>query len=516
MRGVVLSCASRRADLATSTTRVTQPQATMTDQRPFRRARILCTIGPASRDPDTLDRMIAAGMDGVRINFSHSSHNDAAETIRIIRESAARVGRPVAVLADLQGPKLRVGVLPEVLPIEQGRNYVLVAESAAADIVQAERETPVIPTSWESIGQDLSVGDSVLLDDGGLAFEVVEVIKGRVCLLALNDGLLSSHKGMNLPGTTISAPSLTPKDTVDLDQALEMRVDYVALSFVRQARDIAELREIVGNRALLIAKIEKQQALDQLDEILRIADGVMIARGDLGVEIDFEEVPIVQKRILRLTRETAKLGITATQMLESMISSPRPTRAEVSDVANALLDGTDVVMLSGETAVGAYPVESVVTMDRIIRRIEREREMGDLSPDSNRGALPQVHHTVSGAIAGAAAEATGRLGAPFLVTLTRSGFTAWVVSAQRLRVPILAVTDQASTYNQLALAWGVIPILCETGLDYDRMVGKARHHALDVGLGHPGVPFVVTAGFPFHVPGTTNYMRIETFPEVDG
>jgi len=487
----------------------------MSIHRPFRRARILCTIGPASRDPEILDRMIAAGMDGVRINFSHSSHSDAAETIRLTREAATRAGQPLAVLADLQGPKLRVGNLPEILPIEQGRNYVLVAESGVADVVEAEKGTPIIPTSWETIGQDLSVGDPVLLDDGGLEFEVVEVVKGRVCLVALNDGSLSSHKGMNLPGTTIAAPSLTPKDKIDLDQALEMGVDYVALSFVRQARDIVELREIVGNRALLIAKIEKQQALDQLGEILRIADGVMVARGDLGVEIDFEDVPIVQKRILRSTREMAKLGITATQMLESMIVSPRPTRAEVSDVANALLDGTDVVMLSAETAVGAYPVESVVTMDRIIRRIEREREISVSTLDSNHGVLSQVHHTVSGAIAGAAAEATGRLAAPFLVTLTRSGFTAWVVSAQRHRVPILAVTDQPHTYNQLALAWGVIPIFCETGLDYDQMVAEARTYALGAGLGRPGDPFVVTAGFPFHVPGTTNYMRIETIPEND-
>ncbi len=487
----------------------------MSDQRPFRRARILCTIGPASREPDILDRMVAAGMDGVRINFSHSSHAEAAHTIRLTREAAMRAGRPLALLADLQGPKLRVGKLPQVLPIKQGQRYVLVAESGAADVVEAERGTPVIPTSWEAIGQDLSVGDRVLLDDGGLAFEVVEVIEGRVCLVALNDGSLSSHKGMNLPGTTIAAPSLTPKDKLDLDQALEMGVDYVALSFVRQARDILELREVVGDRALLIAKIEKQQALDQIGEILRISDGIMIARGDLGVEIDFEDVPIVQKRLLRLTRETAKLGITATQMLESMISSPRPTRAEVSDVANALLDGTDVVMLSAETAVGAYPVESVDTMNRIIQRIERERQVGDLGLGPDQDVLSQVHHTVSGAIAGAAAEATARLGAPFVVTLTRSGFTAWVVSAQRLRVPILAVTDETSTCNQLALAWGVIPILCTSGLDYDQMVVEARNYALDVGLGHPGDPFVVTAGFPFHVPGTTNYMRIETFPEVD-
>jgi pyruvate kinase len=370
-----------------------------------------------------------------------------------------------------------------------------------------------VPTSWESIGEDVKVGDPVLLDDGALAFEVLSVDEGRVRLRANNDGSLKSNKGINLPGTELAAPSLTEKDREDLEKALELEVDYVALSFVRRARDIMELRDLVDGRCLLIAKIEKEQALDHLGEILRIADGVMVARGDLGVEMAFEEVPIVQKRVLRLTREMAKLGITATQMLESMIEAPRPTRAEVSDVANALVDGTDVVMLSAETASGAYPVEAVKTMDRVIRRIERERQLGDPSMDPHRGVLSQVHHTVAGAIAGAAAEATARLGAPFVVTLTHSGFTAWVVSAQRLRVPILAVTDQPITWHQLALAWGVIPILCAGGLDYDQMVAVASDHALETELGRPGDPFVVTAGYPFHVPGTTNFMRVETIGE---
>ncbi|MDH3298161.1 MAG: pyruvate kinase, partial [Gemmatimonadota bacterium] len=389
----------------------------MSDHRPFRRARILCTIGPASRNPAVLDRMIAAGMDGVRINFSHSSHEEAVETVRMTREAAAGAGRPLAVVADLQGPKLRVGDLAGPLHIETGGEYLLVAETGAARAAKGGWDIPVIPTSWESIGEDLHVGDPVLLDDGGLAFEVVEVVGGSVRLVAANDGLLTSHKGMNLPGTVIAAPSLTPKDRIDLEQALAMGVDYVALSFVRRARDITDLQALVGDQALVIAKIEKQQALQQLDEIIRLSDGVMVARGDLGVELDFEEVPIVQKKVLRLTREMAKLGITATQMLESMISSPRPTRAEVSDVANALVDGTDVVMLSAETASGMYPVESVSTMDRVIRRIERERQLGDPGLDPHRTVLSQVHHTVAGAIAGAAAEATGRLGAPFIVTL---------------------------------------------------------------------------------------------------
>jgi pyruvate kinase len=485
----------------------------MIDPRPFRRARILCTIGPASRDPATLERLIVAGMDGVRINFSHSSHEEAEEAIRLSRQAAEAAGRPIAVLADLQGPKLRIGDLPADLPIVEGGEYVLVAESGAGEAADAEPGVPVVPTSWESIGDDLSVGAPVLLDDGALSFEVIEISDGRVRLRAANDGTLKANKGINLPGTVLAAPSLTDKDRDDLERALDLGVDYVALSFVRRARDMAALGELVDGRALLIAKVEKEQALDHLGEILRIADGVMVARGDLGVEMPFEEVPIVQKRVLRLTREMAKLGITATQMLESMINSPRPTRAEVSDVANALIDGTDVVMLSAETAAGAYPVEAVRTMDRIIRRIERERQLGDPSMDPHRGVLSQVHHTVAGAIAGAAAEATARLGAPFVVTLTNSGFTAWVVSAQRLRVPILAVTDQPRTRNQLALAWGVIPILCEAGLAYDQMVAAASRYAVEADLGRPGDPFVVTAGVPFHVPGTTNFMRVETVGE---
>lgn len=485
----------------------------MTDQRPFRRARILCTIGPASRDPATLERMVDAGMDGVRINFSHSSHEEAEETVRMVRAAAEKAGRLIPVLADLQGPKLRIGELPANLPIAEGGEYLLVAESEAASAKAGDPGVPVVPTSWESIADDLSVGDSVLLDDGALAFEVIEVRDGRVRLRAENEGTLKANKGINLPDTELAAPSLTDKDREDLKKAMELEADFIALSFVRRASDIMALRDLVEGDALLIAKLEKEQALEHLGEILRIADGIMVARGDLGVEMAFEEVPIVQKRVLRLTREMAKLGITATQMLESMITSPRPTRAEVSDVANALVDGTDVVMLSAETASGAYPVESVRTMDRVIRRIERERQLGDPSMDPHRGVLSQVHHTVAGAIAGAAAEATARLGAPFVATLTHSGFTAWVVSAQRLRVPILAVTDQPMTANQLSLAWGVIPILCAAGLDYEQMVGEAVEYALETELGRPGDPFVVTAGFPFHVPGTTNYMRVETIAE---
>ena len=473
----------------------------------IRRAKMICTIGPASRDPETFRRLADAGMDAVRVNFSHSSHEDAAETIRISREVARDVGRPLAVLADLQGPKIRVGVLPGPLNIERGDVYVFEALHDAD--VGAPGEA--IPITYPDLASELDPGDRLLFDDGRIAFVVEEVKGTRVTARAQTQGILLSRKGLNLPGKALQVPSLTDKDRSDLAFALEQGVDYVALSFVRRAADVAALRELVDDDVLIIAKIEKEQAVRNLVEILSLADGVMVARGDLGVELDFEEVPIVQKRVLRLSRESVSIGITATQMLESMTSSSRPTRAEVSDVANALLDGTDAVMLSGETAVGEYPVEAVMAMDRVARRIENEIGfLDDPSDFGPPGVRSGVHRTVPGAIAGAAVEATQRLGAPFLITLTTSGFTARLIAAQRPGVPILAVTDKERTYRQLALAWGVVPIYHDEPVSYDNMLARARSYAFEHGLVEPGRQCVVTAGMPFHEPGTTNYMRVET------
>lgn len=473
----------------------------------IRRAKIICTIGPASRDPETFRRLAEAGMDAVRVNFSHSSHEDAAETIRMSREVARDVGRPLAVLADLQGPKIRVGVLPGPLNIERGEVYVFEALHDADVGALGE----AIPITYPDLASELDPGDRLLFDDGRIAFVVEEVEGTRVSARARTPGILLSRKGLNLPGKALHVPSLTDKDRSDLAFALEQGVDYVALSFVRRAADVAALRELVDDDVLIIAKIEKEEAVRNLVEILSLADGVMVARGDLGVELDFEEVPIVQKRVLRLSQESVSIGITATQMLESMTSSSRPTRAEVSDVANALLDGTDAVMLSGETAVGEYPVEAVEAMDRVARRIENEigflEDPSDFGPPGVRSG---VHRTVPGAIAGAAVEATQRLGAPFLITLTTSGFTARLIAAQRPGVPILAVTDKERTYRQLALAWGVVPIHHDEPVSYDNMLARARSYAFEHGLAEPGRQCVVTAGMPFHEPGTTNYMRVET------
>jgi len=482
----------------------------MNESPAFRRAKILCTLGPASRDPDVFSALVEAGLDGVRVNFSHSTREQAARAVELARDASRDCGRAISVLADLQGPKIRVGTLAVPLEIQPGMTFLAHPEDEPPGPVGPAGPIP-IPTTYPELATDLGPGDRVLFDDGKIALTVSEIRDQGVLLEALEGGILTSGKGINLPGTEIGAPSLTAKDREDAQLALDLGVDYIALSFIRRPDDLDELRQLVDGRALLVAKIEMAQALRNLHGILAGADGVMVARGDLGVELDFEEVPLVQKRILRLTSKTAKLGITATQMLESMIVSSRPTRAEASDVANALLDGTDAVMLSAETAIGDFPVESVRTMSRIIRRIEREPGIDEEGQGSTRfRGLAPVHHTVAGAVAGAAAEATDRLGAPFLVTFTNSGFTARVQSAQRLQVPILAVTDQPRTWNQLALAYGVVPLLLEREASYDNMLETAREFARNNGLGAEGDSFVVTAGVPFHTPGTTNYMRVET------
>lgn len=477
----------------------------------FRRAKIMCTIGPASRDPEVLRGLIRAGADAVRINFSHAGHRDAADILERTREIARDLDRPVAVVADLQGPKIRVGELDAPLQIREGETYFFTPEEAVPRSLPGDVDAEhVIPVTYPQLVDDVTPGDRVLLDDGRLELRTLEIREGGFDAEAFSTGPLESQKGINLPGVTVGAPSLTEKDREDLAFALDLGVDCVALSFVRRPDDVSELRRETGDRVLLISKIEKDQALEHLPEIMRRSDAVMVARGDLGVELPYEEVPLVQKEIIRLGHELARPAITATQMLDSMTETPRPTRAEVSDVATALLDGSDAVMLSAETAVGSYPVESVRAMSRIIRRIERE---GPPYPSKMREHPAEerapVQQTTSGAIAAAAMQAVDRLGSPFLVTFTRSGFTARVVAAQRPPVPILAVTDQPGTYRQLALSWGVEPVRYEGEVTYDRMLEMARRVAREEGFGRAGDHFVVTAGVPFHVTGTTNMIRIE-------
>ncbi|MFQ5689611.1 MAG: pyruvate kinase [Gemmatimonadota bacterium] len=477
----------------------------------FRRSKVVCTIGPASQDPHTFRKLYDAGMDAVRINFSHASHTQAGEIMSLAEELARAGSRPLAVVADLQGPRIRVGDLARELSIRSGEVCCFYPEATAAP--SDASVTHCIPTTYAELARDITPGDRILLDDGRLEFGVQGVSGECVLAESWSDGSLSSQKGINLPGVCVHAPSLTDKDRCDLAFVSERGVDFVALSFVRQPEDVVEARSVMSPDSLLIAKIEKGQALKHLDGIMRVSDGVMVARGDLGVELPYEEVPLAQKRIIRKAQEMARPVITATQMLDSMKSQRRPTRAEVSDVANALLDGTDAVMLSAETATGEFPVEAVHTMDRIIRRIEKERRRPAGSMMQRRvWERSEIQHTPSGAIAAAAMQAVARLGSPFLVTFTRSGFTARIVSAQRPPVPILAVSDQWRTYNQLALVWGVHPILFHGEVNYRNMLACAEKEALERGFGESGDRFVVTAGVPFHIAGTTNMMRIEELP----
>jgi len=473
----------------------------------FRRAKIVCTIGPSTWEPGVFRELIQAGADAVRINFSHASHDRARQIAEMAKDVVRETGRPLATIGDLAGPKIRVGDLDEPLQIVPESDYCFYFEESEpppfAD--QAHR----IPTTYPELADELEAGNRILLDDGRFEFLVERVEDECVTARAYSAGALKANKGINLPGVRVGAPSLTEKDLEDIEFAKGQALDFLALSFVRRPEDLREARQVMDRGSLLIAKIEKSQALESLSDILGESDGVMVARGDLGVELPYEEVPMIQKRIIRLAQERARPVITATQMLESMIHSPRPTRAEVSDVANALLDGTDAVMLSAETAVGEYPVEAVRTMDRIIRRIEHERIDRFGRVGKRPRGVTEIQQTTSGAVAAASMQAVERLDSPFIVTFTRSGYTARIVSAQRPSVPILALSDQWRTFNQMALVWGVQPVLFRGDVNYRNMLDRARATALELGLGEPGERFVVTAGVPFHVPGTTNMMRIE-------
>jgi pyruvate kinase len=479
-----------------------------------RRTKIVATLGPAWDQPAQMTALIEAGVDVVRINASHGTAQIRNRWIEQLREVTSARRDSVALLLDLQGPRIRVGTLPEPLRLEPGELVVFAPEDEAGP--------GEIPTTYDALASDVRVGARILLDDGLLTAEVAEVVDRRVVATMHYGGLLKSHKGMNLPGIEVSAPALTEKDLEDVAQGVAVGVDYVALSFVRRPEDIEQLRALVPRGTKLIAKIEKDTALKNLCGILDVSDAIMVARGDLGVELPFEEVPLMQKQIIREAGLHGKPVITATQMLESMVQAPRPTRAEASDVANAILDGTDAVMLSAETAVGAYPLEAVCAMDRIAREMELQRSGRGVTLDAALGRrsaegvpLPLHRQAQSGpvrtedAIAVAVCAAAEMLSAPLIVCFTSSGFTARKVATCRPTVPIFASTPEPETFRQLALVWGVTPALTQHSTDYDVMLGIARQQILERGLAQPGERLVVTAGVPFDMPGTTNLLKIE-------
>ncbi|HKW10913.1 MAG TPA: pyruvate kinase [Gemmatimonadaceae bacterium] len=466
----------------------------------FCRTKIVCTLGPSSCSPEALRSLMDAGLSVARINFSHSTHEQHAATIALVRETARSLGRPVAILGDLQGPRIRVGELPAPLSLEDGSDLVLGPEGL---VRRGE-----IPVTYENLAADVHVGDRVLINDGLIELVVLDVEAPRVMVRVLHGGLLTSHKGINLPGVTVSAPSITEKDREDVAFAVEQGIDYLALSFVRRAGDVAELRTMIPREILVIAKIEKDSALENIESIVLASDGVMVARGDLGVELPFEEVPLAQKRIISLCNRLGRPVITATQMLESMITHPRPTRAEASDVANAILDGTDAVMLSAETAAGQYPRLAVEAMNRIIAEVEQHT--AGVAQDGQRAEAAAAAMSTEFAIAAACNAAARMLRTPCLIVFTKSGFSSRVVASQRPAVPILVLTDQPRTYRQLALVWGVVPELvphCDT---YDQMVRLALEVVRRRALARTGDRVIVTAGVPFDVPGSTNMMKVET------
>ena len=463
-----------------------------------RRTKIVATIGPASTDPAMLRALVAAGMDGARLNFSHGSKADHSQRMDLLRAVQDDSGRPLAVIADLQGPKFRVTALAAPIPVTKGDEVTLVGSESAQD--------GCIAVSPAVIGDVLQAGHDVLIDDGLIRLHVEEVKSGRARCAVLVGGTITSNKGVNLPGVPVPIPSLTRKDVLDLEFALGLGVDFVALSFVRSAADVRDLRKLIddaGSTARVIAKIEKAEAVDALDAVLAEADGVMVARGDLGVEIGPAAVPLIQKRIILRALERGKPVITATQMLESMIHQPEPTRAEASDVANAILDGTSAVMLSGETAVGEYPVEAVATMDAIAREVEPSL--------GYRHQLPEAADdpSVGNAMSNAACDLAEALGAGAILVPTFSGRTASMVARLRPRRPIVALSHHQYALQQMALEWGVTPLPIPECANVEELWAASVSSASGEGLVAAGDRVVITAGTQVNIAGSTNVIKVE-------
>ena len=463
-----------------------------------RKVRILATLGPASRSPEMIRRLYEAGADVFRINMSHGTQADRAEIISHIRALEKAVGRPMTILVDLQGPKLRVGAFADKkVSLTRGQAFTF-------DIDETPGTEERVCLPHPEIFAAIEVGQTLLLDDGKLRLEVTGVAPRRIETKVLVAGSLSNHKGVNVPDAVIPLAALTEKDRRDLTFALDHGADWIALSFVQKPDDIAECKKLVNGRAGVLAKIEKPSAVMRLDEILDVADAVMVARGDLGVELPPQKVPAVQKQIVEAARMKGKTVVVATQMLESMISAPTPTRAEVSDVANAIYDGADAVMLSAESAAGDYPVEAVAVMDAIAREVEgdptyRHRRKGDLT---------EPEETSADAISRAATQVAETIRAAAICCFTASGSTAQRMSRERPSVPILVLTPKLEIARRLNLVWGLHPVHTKDVIDFEEMIAKSKRMALRSQVAGAGTRIVVAAGYPFGTPGSTNLLHI--------
>jgi pyruvate kinase len=463
-----------------------------------RRAKIVCTLGPVTSSDERIRELVRAGMDVARFNLSHGTHEEHARIYHALRRAAAEEGRTVGVLADLQGPKIRLGTFASgPVGLAEGDELTITIRDVPGSATE-------VSTTYDGLPGDVAAGDTILVDDGRVSLEVVSVDGTDVRTRVLEGGVVSDNKGLNLPGVAVSAPVLTDKDLEDLEWALQIGADIIALSFVRSPEDVKAVHAVMdahGQRIPVLAKIEKPQAVDALDDIIDAFDGVMVARGDLGVELPLEQVPIVQKRAVALARRHAKPVIVATQMLDSMIHASRPTRAEASDCANAVLDGADALMLSGETSVGAHPIEAVATMSRIIATVEGDA-LDAIPP------LAELPRTMGGAITRAAAEVGQLLGAHYLVAFTQTGDSARRLARHRCEIPLLAFTPLECTRNQLALTWGVETFLVPAVSHTDDMVRQVDRALLDLGRCQEGELVVIVAGSPPGTPGSTNAMRV--------
>jgi pyruvate kinase len=463
----------------------------------MRKAKIICTLGPASDTPEVIEGLIRAGMNVARLNFSHGTQEDHRRRVNTIRKVSRKLGIPVAILQDVQGPKIRLG------RFEGGQITVKVGQTVTVTTRAVLGQGTIIPTPVRSLPKDVSRGDVILMDDGRVRLRVLKVSGRDVSAKVEVGGVLKDQKGLNLPGAAISVPTITEKDAADLAFGQELGVDYVALSFVRTADDIKEARAHVAKlKTPLIAKIEKPQAVQNLEAIAAVADGVMIARGDLGVEMPLEQLPGIQKRAVAEVNRMGGLVIVATEMLESMVGNARPTRAEVSDVANAILDGADAVMLSGETAAGKYPIDAAATMARIVE--ETERGVGN----SLRPSLLDRPEDLSAGVAAAAVAAAEQLGIETIVAYTERGHTARLISEFRPKARIIGLTPNADTVNRMALYWGVTGMQVGRLQSTDAMLKQVRRLCREEGLCKVGTPVVIVAGIPLNEPGRTNMMSV--------
>ena len=467
----------------------------------MRNTKIVCTIGPATKSEKMINSLINAGMNVARLNFSHGNYNDHNKVIEIIRKLSTQLDKPVAILQDLQGPKLRIGKFKDgSVHLTRGETFTISANGVAGDEKQ-------VSTSYKQLPRDVRPGDKILLDDGLIQLHVKQIQRNQIVCKIIEGGELSDNKGINLPGVSISQPSFTEKDRQDLQFGIEQGVDFVALSFVRSPADIQQVKEIIaqnGKDILVIAKLEKPEAIAHLDEIISVSDGVMVARGDLGVELPLEKVPSLQKKIIRLAMQKGKPVITATQMLESMRCHARPTRAEVSDVANAIFDGSDAVMLSAETAVGNYPIETVKIMGRIIE--EAEMTVDRLPP--HHLVQPGKTYSIPDAISNSACEAAEHLNASAIIAFSTSGFTARLVTKYRPNTTIIAFTPSEIVQQQLNLSWGVTPLKIDFIESTQRMVNYAEQLLLTKKIVKKGDVVVILLGVPVFEKGTTNLMRL--------